>query len=232
MRVEGDQIDNFIGRPGKLVPQSFILRTNPHRAGIGLALPHHDAAHRDQSGCADAVFFRTHHRRHHDVAARAQTAIGAQCHPLAQVVHRQNLMCLSQTHFPRQPRKFDRCRRRSAGAAIMARDQNHIGLSLRHTGGNGADPRGGHQFHSHLTARVDLLEIINQLRQIFDRIDIVMGRWADQSHTFGRMTQTRNKIRNLHPRQLSTLAGLGALRHFNFQFFAMVEIFCRDPKAA
>ena len=114
----------------------------------------------------------------------------------------------------------------------MARDQNHISLCLCHTGGNGAHPRGRHQFHRHLTARVDLLEIVNQLRQIFDRIDIVMWRRADQSHAFGRMPQAGDEIGHLHARQLSTLAGLGPLRHFDFQFFAMIEIFRRDPKAA
>ena len=107
LRVEGDQIDNLIGRSGKFVPQRFVLRANTHRAGVGLALPHHDTAHCDQGGGADAIFFRAHHGRHHDIAASAQTAIGAQCHPLAQIVHGQNLMRLSETHFPRQASKFD-----------------------------------------------------------------------------------------------------------------------------
>ena len=232
LRIEGDQIDDLICRPGELVSQRLILRANTHRAGVRLALPHHDAAHRDQSGGTDAIFFRTHHGRHHDIAARAQPAISAQCHPFTQIVHGQNLMRLGQTHFPRQAGKFDRRRWRSARAAIMAGDQNHIGLSLRHAGGDRAHPRGRHQFHRHLTARVDLLEIVNQLRQIFDGIDIMMWRWADQGHTFGRMTQAGNEVRNLHTGQLSALAGLGPLRHFDFQFLTVIEIFRRDPKAA
>jgi hypothetical protein len=64
----------------------------------------------------------------------------------------------------------------------MARDQDHIGLRLGHTGGDGADTGGRHQLHRHLGARVDLLQVVDQLRKIFDRIDVVVRRRRDQRY--------------------------------------------------
>ena len=50
----------------------------------------------------------------------------------------------------------------------MAGNQNRICLCLRDSGRNGANARTAHQLHTHRRIRVDLLQIINQLRQIFD----------------------------------------------------------------
>ena len=74
--------------------------TYANRAGVGLALTHHDAAHRDQSGSTDTVFFGTHHRSHHNVTTRAQTTVGAQCNAFAQVVHGQELDVPRSAPFP------------------------------------------------------------------------------------------------------------------------------------
>ena len=58
----------------------------------------------------------------------------------------------------------------------MTRYQNGIGLGLGHTGGNGADAGRGDQLDTDFCVRVDLFQVINQLRQIFNRIDVVMRR--------------------------------------------------------
>ena len=175
MRIKRDQIDHFIRRSRKLFAQIFVLHTDPNRTGIALALTHHNTAHRDQRRRADPVFFGPQHRRDHNIAPRAQTTIGAQRHTVAQVVHRQHLMRLRQAHFPWQSRVFDRRRRGCARAAIVPRNQDHIGLGLGHTRRNCTNTRRRHQLNRNLRTRVDLLEVINQLRQILDGINIVVG---------------------------------------------------------
>ena len=45
-----------------------------------------------------------------------------------------------------------------------------------HTRGDGADARCTHQLDAHPRARVDLLQVVNQLGKVFDRIN-VMVRW-------------------------------------------------------
>ena len=205
LRIEGDQVHHLVGIAGELATQGFVLRTDAHRAGVRLALTHHDTAHRDQRGGADAVFLGAHHRGHDNVAAGAQAAIGPQGDTVTQVVHRQNLMRFGQAHFPRQAGILDRGRRRRAGATIVAGDQDDVGLRLGHAGSNRAHARRRDQLHRHLAARVDLLEVIDQLRQVFDRIDVVVRRRRDQGHTLGRVTQSRDQFGDLHARKLATL---------------------------
>ena len=230
--IEGNQINNLVRIASELGTQVFILRTHANRAGVRLTLTDHNATHRNQGSGADAIFLSTHHRSHHNVTARAQTSIGAQSNPVTQLVHRQNLMRLGQAHFPRQASIFDRRGRGRTGTAIMTRNQDHVSLGLGHTSSNRANTRRRHQLDSHLTARVDLLKIIDQLRQILDGIDVVMGRRRNQRHTLGRMAQTGNQVGDLHAGQLSTLTGLGALRNLDFQLFTLVQILGSHTKPA
>ena len=57
----------------------------------------------------------------------------------------------------------------------MAGDLDHIGVGLGHAGGDGADADLGHQLDAHLGGGVHLMEIVDQLGQVLDRIDVVMG---------------------------------------------------------
>ena len=80
--------------------------------------------------------------------------------------------------------------------------------------------------------RVDLLQVVDQLRQIFDRIDVVMRRRRDQHHAGRRVAELRDHLRHFEAGQLAALAGLGALGDFDFDFAALVQIFRGDAEAA
>ena len=120
LRVESDEVHNFIGIARKFCPKFFFLCANAHRAGVGLTLTDHDTAHRNQRRSADTIFFGAHHGSHDDITACAQSPISPQGDPVAQVVHRQNLMRLCQAHFPWQTCKFDRRSRRGPCATIVS----------------------------------------------------------------------------------------------------------------
>src|SRR5207237_10911869 len=66
--------------------------------------------------------------------------------------------------------------RRSAGAAFEAGDGDVVGARLGHAGGNRAGADLGNQLHRSEAARVDVLEVEDELRQVLDRIDVMMGR--------------------------------------------------------
>ena len=74
---EAEQIDDFFRRPGKFLPQAFLLRTHPDRTGIGVTLAHHDATHGDQRGGPDTEFFRAQQSGDHHIAPSFEPAIGA-----------------------------------------------------------------------------------------------------------------------------------------------------------
>ena len=58
----------------------------------------------------------------------------------------------------------------------MARDLNHVGIGFRHTGSDGADTDFSHQLHADRRRGMDLVEIVDQLSEIFDRIDVMVRR--------------------------------------------------------
>jgi hypothetical protein len=73
-----NRLMTFSGVPVELGAQRLVLRADADRAGVGMALAHHDAAHGDQRGGADAEFLGAQHGGDHHVAAGFDAAIGAQ----------------------------------------------------------------------------------------------------------------------------------------------------------
>ena len=237
----GDDFTNLFGKMGEQLhhlfrcalefrPQIVALRTDADRAGVGVALPDHDAPHRDQCRGANPIFVSTKHRRHDNVAAGFQTTIGAQNDLVTKIIHAQHLMHFRQAHLPGQAGMLDRGLRAGTRTAAMSRDKNGVGFCLCHSGGDGADTGRGDQLDAHFRIRVDLLQIIDQLRQILDRIDVVMRWRRDQRHTRGRVAKPGNQAVNLDAGKLAALAGLCALRNLDLDFLATVQIFGGDTK--
>ncbi len=188
-----------------------------------MALPDQQAAHRDERGGAEAEFLGAEDRGNDDVTAGLDAAIGTELYAVPQPVQHEHLMYLGQAHFPRDAGIFDRALRRGAGAAAMAGDQDDVGLGLGHAGRDRADTGAGDQLDADLGLRVDLLQIVDQLRQILDRVDVVMRRRRDQRDAFGRVPQSRDQAVDFEARQLAAFAGLGALRDLDLQLAAIVQ---------
>ena len=85
-------------------------------------------------------------------------------------------MRFSQAKLPWQTGMCGGGQRRCTGTTIVAGDQHHIGKCFRHTGGDGAYAHFSYQLHADTGSAVTVLQIMNQLGQIFDGIDVVMRR--------------------------------------------------------
>src|SRR5262249_9006754 len=107
---------------------------------------------------------------------------------------------------------------------VVAADQDHVGLGLRHAGRDRSDPDFGDQLHAYPRAIVGILEVVDQLREILDRIDIVVWRRRDEPDPGRRVTNLRDEIIDLLSGQLTTLAGLGALRHLDLEFVGVDQV--------
>ena len=138
---EGHQVDDLLGRSGELGAQALVLRAHADRAGVAVALAHHDTSHRHQAERADAIFLGAQDRRDHDIATSLQTTISTQLHPAPQPVEGERLVDLAQAHLPRRSRILHRCLRRSAGAADMAGDEDDVGMRLGDARSDRADAR-------------------------------------------------------------------------------------------
>ena len=114
----------------------------------------------------------------------------------------------------------------------MAGDQDDIRFRLGDAGGDRADSASGDQLNTHPRIGVDLLEIIDQLREILDRIDVMVWGRRDQRHAFGRMSKARDQGGHLEAGKLAAFAGFGALSDLDLDFTTLVEIFGGHPEAS
>src|SRR6185436_13254449 len=129
-----------------------------------------------------------------------------------------------------RPGMLDGTPRRGAGAAVMAGNGDVVGLRLRHARGDRADADLGNELHRDRRFRVGVLEIVDELRQILDRIDVVVRRRADQLDARRRIAQLGDVLRDLATRQLAALAGLRALRHLDLDLLGACQVFGGDTE--
>ena len=227
-----EEVDDVLRLTGEPLPQLRILRGDPHRTGVEMALPHHDAADHDERRRGNAEFLGAEHGGDHHVLGRADHAVGLHDDPPAEVVHHEHLVRLGEAELPRQPAVHDRSLWARAGAAVVAGDEHHVGLPLRHARSDRAHAHLGHQLHADPRMVVGVLQVVDQLREILDRVDVVVGRRRNQAYARRAMTNPRDLAVDLVAGKLATLAGLRTLRHLDLQLLRVDEIEARHAEAA
>ena len=173
---EEEEVDDVLGAAFEALAQLRVLRGDADRTGVQVAGAHHDAAGRDQRRRGEAHLIGAEHRGDHDVAAGLQLAVGLHDDARAQVVEQQRLLGLGQADLPGYAGRLDRGERRGAGAAIVAGDQHAVGVGLGDAGGDGADTDLGDELDRHLGLGVGAAQVVDQLLEILDRVDVVVGR--------------------------------------------------------
>ena len=115
----------------------------------------------------------------------------------------------------------------------VAGDEHDVGVSFRDAGSDGANADLGDQLDRDARLRIHVLQVVDQLRQIFDRVDVVVRRRRDQSHAGDRVARLGDDLVDLVAGQLTAFAGLCALRHLDLQLVGVDEIVCRhtEPSA-
>ena len=146
-----------------------------------MAFAHHDAPERNQRRSRKADLLCTQQSRNHHIPARLDSTISLQNYPAAQIIHHQCLMGLGNAQFPWQTRMLNTGQRRRTGAAAISRDQNVIGMRFGHPGSDSSHTHFRYQFDANPGPRVGIFQVINQLRKIFDRVNIMVRRWTDQA---------------------------------------------------
>ncbi|OQC28881.1 MAG: hypothetical protein BWX70_01688 [Verrucomicrobia bacterium ADurb.Bin070] len=173
---ETHEVDHILRLAGKLFAEPRILRGDALRAGVEVADAHHDAAHRDERRGGEPELFGAQQTGDRHIAAAHQLAVTLQSYAVAQFVDEQRLLRLGQPQLPRQPRMLDRRHRRRAGSSVPPADQDQIGLAFRHARGNRPHPGLRHELDADARVGIGVLQVVDQLRQIFDRVDVMMRR--------------------------------------------------------
>ena len=91
---EEEKVDDVLRLPLKPFAQHGILRGDAHRAGVEMALAHHDAAHGNQRRGGESKFLGTEQRSDYNVAAGLQLAVRLDANSTAQIVEQQHLLRL------------------------------------------------------------------------------------------------------------------------------------------
>ena len=92
---------------GEFLPQDRVLRCDADGARIEMALPHHDAAERDQGRGRETELFGPENRSDHHIAASLEAAIGLQHDAAAEIVEHERLMRFRDAEVPWQAGMFD-----------------------------------------------------------------------------------------------------------------------------
>ena len=148
-----------------------------------MADAHHDAAHRDERAGGESKFLRAEQRGHDDVTTGLQLAVRLDGDARAEVVQHERLVRFGEAEFPRNARVLDGGLRRRTSAAVEAGDKHDIRVRLGHARRDGADADFGDQLDADAGTAVGVLEIVNQLREVFDGVDVVVRRRGNQTDT-------------------------------------------------
>ena len=201
-------VDDVLGLALEAPPQLGVLRRDADRARVEVADAHHHAAERDQRGGREAELVGAQDRPDGHVAAGAHLTVDLDQDARAQVVAQQRLLGLGEPDLPGDAGVVDRRLRRGAGAAVVARDHDVVGVRLCHAGRDRAHADLGHELHRHPRARVGAAQVVDQLLEVLDRVDVVVGRRRDQRHAGRRVAQAGDVAVDLVPGSCPPSPGL------------------------
>ncbi len=114
----------------------------------------------------------------------------------------------------------------------MAADQDVIRLRLGYPRCHRAHTRLRHQFDPDLRPRVDLPQVVDELGQVLDAVDVVVGWRRDQWQARHGVAQPGDEGRHLEAGQLPALARFRPLGDLDLQFLSPGQVVGGDAKPA
>src|SRR3712207_5577533 len=121
--------------------------------------------------------------------------------------------------------------RRGPRATVVAGDGYVIRPGLRDACGYRPYPHLGDELDAHIGAGVGVLEIVDELGEVLDGVDVVVGRRGDQTYPGRRVAYPRYILGDLVPRELAALARFGPLSHLDLQDVGVDQVLGRDAEA-
>ena len=197
-----------------------------------MALASHDAADGDERSGAEAEFVGAEDGADEDVAGEAESAVNAERNAGAQAGAEESFVSIAKADFPGQAGVFDGSKWGGAGAAVVATDSDDVRAGFGDARGDYADAGARDELHPDACARIDGAQIVDELREVFDAVNVVMRRRRNQRSAGRGMANARDVLGDFAGGELAAFTGLAALRHFDFEFFGANQIFSGDAEAA
>jgi hypothetical protein len=219
------------GSPWKLA-QRRVLRGHAHGAGVQVADAHHDAAQRHQRRRGKTELFGPQQGGNENIAPRFELAVRFQAHAGAQAVEHEGLVGFGQPQLPGQPACLMLVWGDAPRAAVVAADEDDVGLAFGHPGGHRAHAHFGDQLDVDAGLGIGVFQVVDQLGQILNGVDVVVGRRRDEAHAGGGMAHFGNPGIDFVAGQLAAFARLGPLGHLDLNFDRFVEVLAGDAETA
>ena len=229
---EGEEVHHIVRLSTEAGTQGLVLRSHTHRAGVGVALAHHHTAEHDERQRAEGELVGAEHSHQHHVLGGLQLTVGLETHLITQTVEHKRLLCLSETDLGRDAGKAHGAGRAGTRTAFRAADDDEVGLGLGNTGSDGAHAAFGHELHADCSGRIDILEIEDELSQVFDTVDVMMRWGRDERDAGDGITRLGDDLVDLEARQLTALTGLGALSDLDLNLLGIHEVFSGHAETA
>ena len=230
-RDEEKVVHHMLRLAGEFLAQFRVLRGHAHGAGVQMALAHHDAAFHHQRCGRKAELVRTQQRADHHVAAGLDLTVHLHADTTTQAVEHQGLLGFGQADFPGAAGMLDGGPGRGTGATVVTSDHHVVALALGNACGNRAHTDFGHQLHGHIGVWRHVLQVVNQLGQVFDGVDVMVGWWRNQTHAGHGVTLHADVVRHLAAGQLAAFTGLGTLRHLDLDLVGRDQVLGGHTKA-
>ena len=221
---EGEEPHHVLRLAGEPLPQFRLLRGDADRAGAQVALPHQQAAQRDQGRGAEAEAFGAEQGADDHVAAGLHLAVDLDDDPVAQAVEDQRLLGFGQAEFPGRAGVLDRAKGLAPVPPSWPLMSTSSALPLATPAATVPTPTSETSFTETITPGIGALQVVDQLGQVFDGIDVVVRRRRNQRHAGRGVPQPGDLLGHLVGRQLPALARLGPLGHLDLQDLGVGQV--------
>ena len=228
---EPHEVDDVFRLALKALAQLFVLRADAVGAGVEVAHAEHVAADGQERSCAEAEDFRAEQGGDGDVPAGEHLAVDFDLYAVAQLVEEQGLLHFGQADFPGQAGVAQAGPRRRARAAVVAADDDVVGLGLDDAGRDGADAGSRRELDADAGFGIDVFKVEDELSQVFDGVDVVVGRRRNEGDARRGVTRLGDIRVDLAARQVAAFARLCALGAFDLQLVGVDEVVARHAEA-
>ena len=160
---------------------------------------------------------RSEERGNDHVPAGAHAAVGPHPYPVAQAVVDQDFLRLGEPDLPVVSRVLDGTDGCRAGAPFAPAYLDDVGVGLGNACGNGPYPGLCHELDADVGFGVRLFQVMDELGQVFDGVDIVVGRGRDEQHVRRAMPEHGDIGIHLDRREVAAFSGFCSLRYLDLQ---------------
>src|SRR6266849_9219145 len=112
----------------------------------------------------------------HPIASRDAVPKPNSSAPRTEARANQCVMCFAQPNFPGKTGVLDGGQWRRAGTAIVPADSDDVRARFGYARGNDADSGAGNEFYADARAGIHGAQVVDQLREVFDAVNVVMRR--------------------------------------------------------